>query len=86
MPMHSFYNLLSSFRIHKFYFNFSPYKVLEKYQVYGDSILWRDGRKPNVRDVVKVSNECFHDITAHTVFHLVLSNIIFETILLLCNS
>lgn len=35
-------------------------QVLEKYQVYGDSILWRDGRKPNVRDVVKPLINFFH--------------------------
>ncbi|XP_024025740.1 uncharacterized protein LOC21395706 [Morus notabilis] len=35
-------------------------QVLEKYQIYGDSVLWRDGCKPNVRDVVKPLLHLFH--------------------------
>ncbi|KAK4786298.1 hypothetical protein SAY86_002987 [Trapa natans] len=35
-------------------------QVLEKYQAYGDSVLWRDGNKPNVRDVVKPLLGLFH--------------------------
>ncbi|XP_031374846.1 uncharacterized protein LOC116189356 isoform X2 [Punica granatum] len=35
-------------------------QVLEKYQVYGDSVLWRDGKKPDVRDVAKPLLGLFH--------------------------
>ncbi|KAK4757949.1 hypothetical protein SAY87_019250 [Trapa incisa] len=35
-------------------------QVLEKYQAYGDSVLWRDGKKPNVRDIVKPLLGLFH--------------------------
>lgn len=34
-----------------------PLKILEKYQVYGESVLGKYGRRPNVRDVIKVGEK-----------------------------
>lgn len=49
--VHGWFTLFSS---HVLLLTSTLIKVLEKYQVYGDSVLWRDGKKPNVRDIVKV--------------------------------
>lgn len=53
--MCDFSQLLALFTVN-IYFHFNL-KILEKYQVYGDSVLGKYGRRPNIRDVVKVGNK-----------------------------
>jgi len=47
---------MAQFEHTNFYFHSFSYfiKVLEKYQVYGDSVLGQYGLGPTVRDIVKV--------------------------------
>ncbi|KAM6570653.1 hypothetical protein CsatB_018638 [Cannabis sativa] len=48
--------------------NITRRQIIEKYQVYGDSILWRDGRRPSVRDVVKPLLNFFHGEPGNTLW------------------